>query len=184
VTLSTVKNYIQPDTDDDDGLISTLLRWASAEIRDYTGRMFTRPPVTEQRTLYLDGTRSVRLDDPLSDITEIIAPLTYYVDGELYPLESTLTADQYELRTRPTGTTLRFDFPATGKFLVSGTWGWQQIPGAVEAATTLTVDEWYRGNVLPPTGTREEGASEGRNLYLPREVQETLNQWVMKEYVV
>ncbi len=182
-TLSTVKSYIQPDTDEDDGILQTLLKWASSEIRDFTERLFTKPPVTEERALYFRGTRSMRLDDPLATVTKIVAPIAHYVDGEPYPFERELVPDEYEIRSRPTGTTLLLDSPGNGKFLVTGTWGWSTVPGAIEAATVTTVDEWYRGNILPPTGTREEGGGEGKNIYLPREVQETLQRYVLKEYV-
>lgn len=116
-------------------------------------------------------------------MTQIVAPVDHYVDGEPYPFERTLDPSEYELITRPNGTTLRFDYPGEGKYLITGTWGWSTIPGDVEYAAIVTVDEWYRGNILPPGGEREEGEAEGRNLYLPREVQEGLQPWRLVEVI-
>lgn len=164
-------------------MLSTLLRWASAQVRDFTQRLFTKPPVTEQRAVYLYGTRSIRLDDPLNAVTEIVAPINHLVDGEPYPFTQILEATDYEVHQRPNGTTLRFEDPATGRYDITGTWGWTAIPGTIEQATVVTVDEWYRGNVLPSTHTRQEGEAEGRNLYLPREVQEMLAPWSLREMI-
>lgn len=160
-----------------------LIRWASSQVRDHTQRLFTKPPVTEQRTLTFNGTRSQRLDDPLENVTEIIAPIDHMVDGEPYPFSQILTPADYELQQAANGTTLRFGSPASGKYQITGDWGWDTIPGTIEQAVVVTVDEWYRGNVLPSTGTREEGESEGRNIYLPREVQEMLNPWALQERI-
>jgi hypothetical protein len=119
----------------------------------------------------------------LKDVTEIIAPIAHTVEGEPYPFERVLTAEEYELQQRPNGTTLRLDEPGHGRFDVTGEWGWEVIPGTIEQAVVVTADEWYRGNILPSTGTREEGESEGRNLYLPREVQEMLQPWTLQERI-
>ena len=182
--MSVAKSYIQPDSGEDDDLIALLIKWASSQIRDFTQRVFTKPPaVGVMRSVYFSHTRSVRLDDPLKDVTEIVAPIDHYVDGEPYPYERVLDPSEYEIQTRPNGTTLRLDYPGSGRFDVTGTWGWESIPGTIEQACVVTADEWFRGNVLPPTGTREEGAAEGRNLYLPREVQEMLAPWQLLERI-
>ena len=184
-TLSTVKDYVGPDDNSDDAMLAKLTGWASDMIRDQTQRVFTHPPTAtpEQRAVWFMGTKSVRLDDPLTDITEIIAPLGHTVDGEPYPFVRVLLEEEYEVLTRPTGTTLRLDFPGNGKYLVTGTWGWETIPGSIEYATVVTVDEWYRSNLLPSGGGREEGSGEGKNLFLPREVQEGLEPWSLVEMI-
>jgi len=160
-----------------------LLDWAESKIREHTDRLFTKPPVTETRAVYFYGTRSRRLDDPLTNVTEIVAPTNHTVDGEPYPIVRELTVEEYEVISRPTGTTLRLTFPGDGRFDVTGTWGWTDVPGTIEMAVITTADEWYRSNVLPTTGGREEGATESRNLALPREVQENLSEWVLREMV-
>ena len=120
----------------------------------------------------------MRLDDPLANVTEIIAPISHLVDGELYPFEETLAPSTTRSSPAPTGSVLRLDTPRPcGRFDMTGDWGWNVIPGDVQYATIATVDEWYRGNQLPAIGGREEGEQESRNIYLPREVQETLIPW-------
>jgi hypothetical protein len=167
-TLSKVKNYTQPDAEGDDGVLSELVGYASALIRSYTGRLLTTPPVTEERPLYWTGRRSGRLDDKLINVTAISAP---------YPYERALAASEYEVVQFPTLSELRLDRAVEGKLLLTGTWGWAQVPGDIEYACVVTVDEWYRGNLLPPTGSRDEGAAEGANIYLPQEVQQILEPW-------
>jgi len=169
-TLSRVKNYIQPDDDADDEVIADLIRYASALIRSHTGRNLTTPTVTQERALYFSGRKSVRLDDKLTNITAVSAG---------YPYDRALTPQEYELLQFPTVSQLTLDRPVEGKVLVTGTWGWApaSLPADLEYACVISVDEWYRSNVLPTTGGREEGATESRNLYLPREVQEILVPW-------
>jgi hypothetical protein len=167
-TLSVVKRYIQPDTDTDDEAIADLIRYASALIRTHTGRNLTTPPVTEERPLYFTGRRSIRLDDKLTNITQITAP---------YPYERALLAGEYELQQFPTTTQLTLDRAVEGKVLLTGTWGWAPVPADLEYACVITVDEWYRSNVLPTTGGRGEGAAESANITLPSEVQEMLRPW-------
>jgi hypothetical protein len=174
VTLSYVKRYVQPDSEEDDQILADLIRYASGLIRTFTERRLTRPPVTEERTLYWTGRRSGRLDDKLSDVTEIVAP---------YPYERALTASEYELEQFPTVSVLTVDQPVEGKLLVSGTWGWDQLPGDIQYATIATVDEWYRGNALAPIHGREEGEPEGANIYLPLEVQQILTPWQHRQLI-
>jgi hypothetical protein len=174
VTLSYVKRYVQPDSEEDDQILADLIRYASGLIRTYTERRLTRPPVTEQRALYWTGRRSGRLDDKLSDVTEIVAP---------YPFERALTAGEYELEQFPTLSQLTLDRAVEGKLLVTGTWCWDQLPGDLQYATIACVDEWYRGNQLPPTGGRAEGEPEGANIYLPREVQQILSPWQPRQLI-
>jgi hypothetical protein len=180
------KTYIQPDDDSDDEAIAMLIRWASSQVREFTDRLFTLlpdTPVPEQRAIYFRGIRALKLDDPLKNVTEIIAPANHFVDGELFPLVLELTTEDYQLEQRPTGTTLRLNSPGDGRFDVTGEWGWEEIPGTIEQAVIATADEWYRSNVLPTPGGREEGESESRNLYLPREVQEMLEPWILRTLV-
>jgi hypothetical protein len=169
-TLSTVKRYVQPDDDSDDEVISDLIRYASAMIRTFTGRRFTTPPVTEQRSLLVPGRRSVRLDDKLTSVTAVSAP---------YPYERALTVAEYEVRSYPTVSELTFARPVEGTVLVTGTWGWSagSLPADLEYATVVAADEWYRSNVVPSQERRAEGQQESRNLTLPREVQEILEPW-------
>lgn len=181
--MSQAKAYIQPDDDSDDEVISMLTRWASSQVREFTERQFTRPPVTEQRSVYFAETRNEKLDDPLTNVTEIVAPIGHIVDGEPYPFTYVMDPSEYELLQRPTGTTIRLDSPGDGKFLITGTWGWEEMPGTIEQAVIATADEWYRSNVLPTTSGREEGSTESRNLYLPREVQEMLYPWQINRWV-
>jgi hypothetical protein len=183
VTLANAKNYIRPDSSEDDDTLAYFVRVASSVIRDFTQRLFTKPPVTEQRTVNFSGTRSVRLDDPLKDVTQIIAPIVHLVEGEPYPFVEILEPTAYELQQFPNGTTLRFESPAYGNYEITGTWGWETIPGTIEHATNVTIDEWYRGNTLPSTASRAEGEAESKNLYLPREVQEMLHPWALTEVV-
>jgi hypothetical protein len=168
VTLSYVKRYVQPDSEEDDQILADLIRYASGLIRTFTERRLTRPPVTEQRALYWTGRRSGRLDDKLTNITAITAP---------YPYERELTAGEYEIQQFPTVSVLTLDRAVEGKLLVSGTFGWDPLPGDLAYATIVTVDEWYRGNQLPATGTRGEGEPEGANIFLPLEVQQILTPW-------
>lgn len=170
VSLSKVKNYIQPDAGGDDEVLNDLTRFASALIRTYVGRPLTTPTVVEQRPFYFSGRRSIRLDDRLTNATYVAAA---------YPYDRVLAADEYEVREFPTVSELVLDRAVEGKVLVSGTWGWGTagIPGDLEYATIVTVDEWYRGNVIPSTATREEGEAEGANIYLPQEVQQMLAPW-------
>jgi hypothetical protein len=174
VTLSAAKTYIQPDSEEDDQILADLIRYASGLIRTFTERRLTRPPVTEQRALYWTGRRSGRLDDKLSDVTEIVAP---------YPYERPLTPGEYEIQQFPTLSQLTLDRAVEGKLLVSGTWGWDQLPGDIQYACIATVDEWFRGNLLPATGTRSEGEPESANITLPEEVKEMLMPWQHRQLI-
>lgn len=183
-TLAACKEYIRPDTNDDDAIISRLIGWASGQVRRYTQRLLTTPPVPEQRAIYFTDTRSRRLDDPLTTVTEIVAPVNTFVDGEPYPYERVMDPTEYELIQTPVGTTLRFDERQSGKFLITGTWGWATVPGDIEQAVILAVDEWYRSNVIAPYQGQDEGErSEGRNIALPDEVKEVLDPWALVELI-
>jgi hypothetical protein len=173
-SLSAAKRYIQPDSEEDDQILADLITYASSMIRTFTERLFTTPPVQEQRKLWFTGRCSLRLDDPLSDVTEILAP---------YPHHRALSSDEWELLQFPAVTELRVDRPLEGKALVTGSWGWSQIPGDIQYGTIATVDEWYRGNQLPPTGGRAEGEQESANIYLPREVQQILTPWQHRQLI-
>jgi hypothetical protein len=168
VTLSYVKRYVQPDSEEDDQILADLIRYASGLIRTFTERRLTTPPVVGQRAVYFRGRAAVPLDDKLNSVTAIEAP---------YPYERALTPDEYELVQFTTLTQLTIDRPVEGKCLVTGTWGWSTVPADLEYATIVTVDEWYRGNQLPAIGTRKEGEPESRNISLPNEVQQILQPW-------
>lgn len=183
-TLSAARDYIRPDTTEDDEVILRLIGWASGQVRRYTQRLLTTPPVTEQRAIYFMDTRSRRLDDPLFNVTEIVAPVDTYVEGEPYPYERVMDSSEYELVQTPIGTTLRFDERQSGKFLITGTWGWSEVPSDIENAVVVAVDEWYASNIIAPYGGQEEGErGEGRNIALPREVKEILDPWRLVELI-
>jgi hypothetical protein len=165
-------------------VLTDLIRYASGMIRSHTQRQFTYPVAeAEQRALWFSGQKTMALDDPIANITEIIAPLNHFVDGEPFPIVHVLTAEEYSVLTTPIGNKLRLAEPGNGRFDVTADWGWAQIPGDVQYAAIATVDEWYRSNIAPAINTREQGEQEGRNIYLPREVQESLENWRLKEYV-
>lgn len=182
-TLSDALDYIRPDADGDDAIIARLISWASGQTRRYTQRLLTTPPsVAEQRAIYFTDTKSRRLDDPLTNVTEIVAPVDFLVEGEPYPFERVMDASEYELVQTPIGTTLRFDEPTSGKFLITGTWGWAQVPDDIQMAVIVAADEWYRSNILS-AAEPDEDRSEGRNIALPREVKEILDPWRLVELI-
>lgn len=186
-TLSEARTYIRPDGTEDDAVLEMMLGWASDRIRAHCKRNFTVPKVTAtERGVYFYGTKSVRLDDILTNVTKVTAPVNHYVDGEPYPYVRDLTSDEYEVRQFPTFTELRLDYFGVDKFLVTGDWGWNQanIPDDLRRLTIITVDEWYRSNIIASyEGTSEGERREGRNISLPREVKEDLEAWVLQEMI-
>ena len=186
-TLSAAKTYIRPDGTEDDGILELMLGWASDRIRAHTYRKLTVPKVTGvERPVYFYGTNSVRLDDYLTNVTKVTAPVNHYVDGEPYPYVRDLTTDEYEVRQFPTVTEIRLDYAGTDKFLITGDWGWNQneVPEDLQRLTIITVDEWYRSNIIASYEGQTEGERrEGRNISLPREVKEDLEQWILREVI-
>lgn len=181
-SLGALQTYIEPADQEDSETLQKLSTWASNLIRSYCQRPFTIPSVVEQRSHEFVGTRSRRFMDKLTEITEIVAPVTFYVEGEPYPYTQVLDPSQYRLEQWPTHTTLRFDSPADGIFQITGRWGWDEVPSDLEYACVITVDEWYRSNVISGYSDTQ-GGPEGRNLYLPREVQEALGAWRSVEVI-
>ncbi len=186
-TLSAAKTYIRPDGNEDDAIIELMLGWASDRIRAHTYRRFTVPKVTQvERPVYFYNTNSVRFDDYLTNVTKVTAPVSFYVDGEPYPYIRDLTTDEYEVRQFPTVTEMRLDYPGDNKFLITGDWGWNQseVPEDLQRLTIITVDEWYRSNIIASYEGQAEGERrEGRNISLPREVKEDLEQWILREVI-
>lgn len=186
-TLSDARAYIRPDGNEDDAVIEMMLGWASDRIRAHTYRKFTVPKVTQQeRPVYFYDTASARLDDYLTNVTQVTAPVNFYVEGEPYPYVRNLTSDEYEIRQFPTVTELRLDYAGTDKFLVTGDWGWNQseVPEDLQRLTIITVDEWYRSNIIASyEGVSEGERREGRNISLPREVKDDLEAWVLREVI-
>jgi hypothetical protein len=183
-TLSAAKTYIRPDGNEDDAIIELMLGWASDRIRAHTYRRFTVPKVTAtERAVYFQNTASARMDDYLTNVTKITAPVNHFVDGEPYPYVRDLTTDEYEIRQFPTVTEIRLDYPGDQKFLITGDWGWNQseVPEDLQRLTIITVDEWYRSNIIASYEGQAEGdRREGRNISLPREVKEDLETWILR----
>jgi hypothetical protein len=133
--------------------------------------------------VYFQNTASARMDDYLTNVTKITAPVNHFVDGEPYPYVRDLTTDEYEIRQFPTVTEIRLDYPGDQKFLITGDWGWNQseVPEDLQRLTIITVDEWYRSNIIASYEGQAEGdRREGRNISLPREVKEDLETWILR----
>jgi hypothetical protein len=167
VTLEQIKAYIRPSDASDDEILSSLARYASARIRTFTQRALTTPDVVENRAIHFSGTRSVRLDDKVTDIVSLAAP---------FPYERLLTPVEYEVREFPAGCELVLGMAAEGEALITGTWGWDEPPADLEYAAIVTIDEWYRANVISGYSD-EQGEAEGRNIDLPDEVKGMLEPW-------
>lgn len=185
-TLTVFKDYAQIDTGDTaaDATIGRLITWASGVIRSYLQRSITIPQVTEQRTLYFEGEKSKLLEDKVADITEVLAPLAYLVEGEIYSTE--LVIVEYEYEQSNAFTRLLLPVLTTGVVQITGTWGWATPPSDLEYACTVQVDEWFRGNVQAVWNPPDEGEAKKQEISggLSDHVKEILEPWSFSTRVV
>lgn len=178
-SLTSFKDYAQIDAAEtqNDAIISRLISWASSMARSYTGRELTVPTVVQTRYLQSYGGNEYYLGDKLTDVTQIVSPMQYFVEGETISYSDLIT--DYDLTQRPHGTVLRFFSPVVGKISITGTWGWEEPPPDVEYAVIIAVDTWYRGNVIAPWNPPDDQEAErgGIKGTLPSSSKEILDPW-------
>jgi hypothetical protein len=185
-TLTIFKEYAQIPSDDTaaDDTINRLITWGSGLIRSYLQRSITMPPVTEQRVIYFNGERSKLLEDNAEDITQVIAPVGYLVEGEIYMPEEEIIDFEWEQSVAFTRIILPDQY--VGPVYITATWGWETVPSDLEYAATLQVDEWFRGNVMAVYNPPDEGESRRREISggLSDHVKEILEPWTFRTRVV
>lgn len=186
-TLAAFKSYAQIDVSDTsaDAVINRLITWASGVIRSHLDRAITIPTVTETRGFYMQDQKLLVFDDKVTNITQVVAPVGFYVEGELYDGSDVVDPANYVLTTGPAFSTLRLDYPVDGILEVSATYGWAASPSDLEYATTVQVDIWYRGNVIAPWNPPDDAEQKREEIpgNLSKSVKELLEPWLFKQAV-
>jgi hypothetical protein len=117
-------------------MVSQLVNAASAAIRNHTSREFTSPTVAEARNEYAFDAGTVYPEELVS-VTSIAdddgVTLTSASDYEVIPGKSSGDHVRWiELTSR-----------YRGKLVVTGVWGWDALPAAVQQACRICVRLWY-----------------------------------------
>ena len=161
---------VHPTNTRDDAKYAALIPYASSVIRNYTGRNFAAPQVTETRSYRYDGSGTVDIDDATEitkvvlywpsdpSIAEIELPLR---DWQAMPdIDSDSMVHEYinlpgytggaRTGSPEMGFTRNLDVYARERGFntmppyvrVTGTFGWPEVPGDVKIAAIWTVQEW------------------------------------------
>jgi hypothetical protein len=185
-TLETFKEYAQIEEDDTaaDAVINRLITWSSSLIRSHLQRAITIPQLIASRTIYFEGESTMLMEDRVEDITEVLAPIGYYVEGEIYSDDEVVVEFQYE--QSHSFTRLILPTKVVGPVYVTGTWGWDTVPTDLEYACTLQVDDWFRGNVQAVWNPPDEGETKRKEISgaLSDHVKEILEPWVFRTRVI
>jgi hypothetical protein len=171
ITLAELRTALGTDPTDtrDDARNTAMIGYASGLIRNYTGRDFGAPSVTETRTYNYDGSGTVDIDDasaitavvmtwPGTGAADVTIPTT---DWRALPdLDDDTAVYQYISMPGYTGGigygspemgfTWNLDVYASERgyqmrppyVKVTGTFGWPVVPGDVKMATIWTLQEW------------------------------------------
>ena len=132
ITLADAKAYIGvPDLDDDD-VLEAVIQAASAAILGFPGMpRITIGQVTEERAFHLSHERTLFL----GECTAVTAVTN--ADGD--DLDYTIVGG-----TRDGEFILWLELPRmTGAVLVTGTWGYDEVPPLLAQAARVTTKVWY-----------------------------------------
>lgn len=134
VLLSELKTYLRVDDTDDDLMLELWITTASRAVDSYCGRQFGKVVSAEERTYTATYDRPAgqwgSYIDDLQDITGLA--LTdedddAVTDYTLHPVNALVKGRPYT----------RLVLPAAGDYVISGIWGWSDVPTAVKNATLL-----------------------------------------------
>jgi hypothetical protein len=165
ITRDEVKAILGLDLTDTrkDPQYDEIIPLASQAIKTFTGRDFGEPTVTEPRNFEYDGSGFLDIDDA-TDITalEFIVPhsTNLVLDSDQWyaapPRRDDSPVYDYIVLVTPTGQSPYMGFErntdvlyeegrlpsVTRTAVVTGTWGWPDVPGDVKLATAWTINSW------------------------------------------
>lgn len=183
-----------------DELIDRMVRAASEDVRDFTNRKFTSPPVTETRRFLLRGRKMVYLEEVLDPTTvtavvDISAAMPRYrittnrsqrgkgcylhIDGPVRPGEVPADHADYFITEFSEGMTLQ-----VGQFVdVTATYGYVTIPPQISYQTARTARTYFsRESSFTDTQFVEETGRSPEAL--PSAVAKALESWVVPDVLV
>lgn len=206
-----VKEFLEDDSNERDGLIEKMVKAASSMIRKEAKRRFTVPRTPETRTFYPDGTGSVYLDEMFAeaDITAVVDESDYEVEWEyrpdyygpeamgghlLLPEASnisgfgglgggTFPTEHSNWFTRNlTGLPTISPYPKAIK--VTGVWGYAEVPDEIEYLARRTVAIWVKGDLSHFSETYSMSEDRiARPEKLPSAVRAALAEWKASGFV-
>lgn len=165
ITLAELKTALGVDPTDSrkDALYTQRIPWASDAIRNFTGRDFGTALVTEDRTFAYDGSGFLDIDDATT-ITQVRFTVPnstdLILDDSMWyaapPRRDDSPVFYYIVMTAPYGYSPAMGFERnmdalaldgrlpqyTRTAVVSGTWGWPDVPGEVKLALVWTIQDW------------------------------------------
>lgn len=205
-----VKEFLEDDSNERDGLIESMVKAASSMIRKEAKRRFTVPRTAESRTFYPDGSGSVYLDEMFqeTDITSVVDESDYEVTYEyrpdyygpeamgghlLLPEASNQWGGGFGGGTFPTehsdwftrnlvGVPSISPYPRAIK--VTGTWGYAAVPAEIEYLARRTVAIWVKGDLSHFSETYSMSEDRiARPEKLPSAVRAALAEWKASGFV-
>lgn len=165
LTRDELKSILGVDTTDTrkDAQYDSIIPLASQAIRTFTGRDFGSATVTETRNFEYDSSGFLDIDDA-TDVTQVefIVPHSTNIvldDDQWYAAPARRDDSPvfyYIVLTSPAGVNPFMGFErnldiayiegrlpgVTRTAVVTGTWGWPDVPGDVKLATAWTINSW------------------------------------------
>lgn len=165
LTRDELKTILGVDITDSrkDAQYDQVIPLASQAIRTFTGRDFGSDEITEARNFEYDGSGFLDIDDA-TDITQVefIVPHSTNIvldDDQWYPApprRDDSPVYDWIILTSPGGVNPYMGFERNADLLfeegrlpsvtrtavVTGTWGWPDVPGDVKLATAWTINSW------------------------------------------
>ena len=165
ITRDELKSILGIDPTDTrkDAQYDEVIPLASQAIRTFTGRDFATATVTESRNFEYDGSGFLDIDDA-ADITtvEFIVPhaANLALDSDQWyaapPRRDDSPVYDYIVLVSPSGSNPYMGFErnldvlyeegrlpgVTRTAVVTGTWGWPEVPGDVKLAAAWTIKSW------------------------------------------
>lgn len=169
-TTDNVRLLLQEDSDKRNDIIDYLIPVASDAIRSETGRLFTIPPVVEDRQVLIYRDRIVYLDE-INEITAVLDANGLAMAYETLPESSIPKRGEYLLIAQPVDAsklppmhadlfTVNLNGPYPQGYnswplrvRVYGNWGWAKVPKEIDYLCARTVQLWYKGGIAEFTQT-------------------------------
>lgn len=163
VSIEQVNAYVEPqDPTGRAALLGDFITRASRLTRSFTRRRFTKPPFVGERRFYLQQSRYVHTEDPLSAIAYVRGEgsSSATVEGESAGLLAGFTTVDLAYRAvDPEDPQQRLDprvileEPYTGPVVISASFGWSEIPPDVVQAVLVAVGIWFDRDVANTSTT-------------------------------
>jgi len=159
VTTAEVKSYLRITDDDDNALIGIWATTASRAVDTFCHRQFGSVDVVEDRTYHtawdrLIGSWTTEIDDLQSVVALEVADGvgTLLADYELGPTNA-------EQKGKPF---TRIITSTPGPLVISGLWGWAEVPAAVKNATLIQAARFAarRDSPFGMAGSPSEGTEQ------------------------